>query len=106
MKGIFKNLLRFDDSITAGQLRKELQNLANQWLILILSTEDVYVVQKDSDNENRTNPLCTRCKSCKGCPICCYNALLKLNLFTDAYKSILSDLPTSCCCTVGVSSNV
>jgi len=56
-------------------------------------------VQEDSDNEleHRTNPLSITCNSCKIYPICCYKALLKLDLFTNAYKSISLDLPTSCC---------
>ena len=27
-------------------------------------------------------------ESCKNCPVCCYKVLLKLDLFTDAYKGI------------------
>ena len=34
MEELCKYLLRFDNSITAGQLRKELQNIRNLWLIL------------------------------------------------------------------------
>jgi len=100
MEELCKYLLRFDDSIIAEQLRIELQDLGNQWLTLIKrSIADAYVVQEDSDNEleHSTNPLCITCNSCETCPVCCYKALLKLNFFTDAYKSISFDLPTSCC---------
>jgi len=69
------------------------------WVTLKQSNADAYVVQEDSDNEleDSTNPLSITCNSCKPCPVCCYKALLKLNLFTDAYKSISLDLLTSCC---------
>jgi len=61
------------------------------------TTADAYVVQEDSELQHSTNPLSITCDSCKACPICCYKALLKLNLFTDAYKSISLELPISCC---------
>ena len=42
----------------------------------------------DSDSEHDRKTLSITHKSCKACPLCCYKVLLKLNLFTDAYKSI------------------
>ena len=67
MEELGKYLLRFDDSITAGQLRTELQNLGNQRRTLKQSKADAYVVQEDSDNEleHSTNPLSITCTSCK-----------------------------------------
>jgi len=56
-------------------------------------------VQEHRDNglKHSTNSLSITRNSCKACPICCYKALLKVNLVTDAYKSISLDLPTNCC---------
>jgi len=54
-----KYLLRFNGSITAGQLCIELQNLGNQWHTLEQSIADAHVLQEDSGNEleHSTNPL-------------------------------------------------
>jgi len=86
MEELGKYLLRFDDSLAAGQLRIELQNLGNQWHTSRQSIADACVVHEDSDNEleHSTNHLSITCNSCKACPICCCKALLRLNLFTDA----------------------
>ena len=89
-----KYLLRFDESITARQFRKELQNLGNQWLISKQSIADAYVVQEGSDNEleHSTSPLSITYDSCKPYPICCYKVLLQLNLFADADKGHFTGL--------------
>ena len=103
MEELHKYLLRFDDGVTAEQLRTELRSLGAQWSTLKKSIEDAYTTvscsrQKDdqdshSESEaeqdgNRKTISSSTCKSCTACPLCCYKVLLKLNLFTDAYKSI------------------
>lgn len=37
------------------------------------------------DDEEDTDVLHKQCKSCKECPVCCYQILKRYNLFTDAY---------------------
>ncbi|KAJ8022901.1 hypothetical protein HOLleu_37926 [Holothuria leucospilota] len=49
---------------------------------------DSYTLQDDSDGESEQDGVSSSSKSCKDCPLCCYKVLLKLNLLTDAYKSI------------------
>ena len=89
MEELHGRLLRFDDGITAEQLRTELQSFGQQWSTLKQSVADAYTVkeQNDSDQEQVGTTEST-CKSCKDCPLCCYKVLLQLNLLTDAYKSI------------------
>lgn len=83
-------MLRFDDGITAEQLRTELRSLGEQWSTLKQSVANAYTLQEDIEHESEEDneTLTSTCKSCKACPLCCYKVLLKLNLFTDAYKSI------------------
>ena len=52
------------------------------------SVADAYTVQESSDSESENNCNTSSKESCKECPLCCYKMLLKLNLLTDAYKSI------------------
>lgn len=93
MEELHKHLLIFDDGVTAEQLRTELRSLGELWSTLKQSVADAYSVQeesedKDSESEQDRKSLSSTCKSCKACPLCCYKVLLKLNLFTDAYKGI------------------
>ena len=94
MEELQKYLVRFDDSITAKELLTELRSLGEQWIVTLT------VNSKRSSNIFQVLVLLI-CSSCQACPLCCYKVLLKLNLFTDAHKSIvlayklLSTLPVS-----------
>ena len=90
MEQLHKHLLRFDDDVTAEKLREELRSFREQWSTLNQSISDAYTVQDYSDSEDEPDgeTSSNTCKTCKACPLCCYKVLLKLNLLTDAYKSI------------------
>ena len=81
-----KCLLRFDSRATAVNLHSQLKCLAAQWPQLKMSALEEYKVRMVGggcdDDEKDTDILN---KSCKECPVCCYQILKRYNLFTDVY---------------------
>jgi len=97
-----KVLKNFDDLITIESLRNELLSFAENWKHLKKSLPEEYIINEDihldtdDDNNdgdvdnilNNTEKMISSkmCKSCTGCSVCCYNVLLKYNLYSNAYS--------------------
>lgn len=91
MEELHKHLLRFNDDATAEELRTEFQNFVELWPTLKQSVVDVYPAENPDENHDDNDlrsDMPSTCDSCKACPLCCYKVLLKLNIFSDAYRSI------------------
>lgn len=83
-----KCLLKFDNRATTANLQSELKSLAAQWPRLkqsVLEEYKVRRVEEDPDVLEEAEVINSICKSCKDCPSCCYQILLRYNLLTDAY---------------------
>lgn len=98
---LFKALKYFDGSITIERLKNELISFAENWKDLkkVLPEEYVHTnedIVEDSDddvddtikNNNEVIMNSKFCKSCMNCSVCCYNVLLKYNLYSDAYSHL------------------
>lgn len=70
-----------------NSLSEELINFSLSWNYLKKSVDDEYNEQyfSDSENENLDKDFLKPCKTCKNCVICCYNVLIKYNLFSNSY---------------------
>lgn len=107
MEELSSVLVKFDKNATAENIRSELASFISNWDNLKLTTTDFYETKKslkiDEENyeldeldqnftieENELDEDFTieSCASCKDCSLCCYNVLLKYNLFTSTYKLI------------------
>jgi hypothetical protein len=94
-----KVLKYFDNFITIEKLRNELLSFASNWKYLKKSVPDEYIVNKDiqdtddddnDDVDNNEEKIASSkmCKSCMNCSVCCYNVLLKYNLYSNAYSNL------------------
>lgn len=76
-----------------NNLAEELITFGKSWNFLKRSVDDEYNEQSynsDSENEDleNTDDMKPCKKSCRNCVICCYNVLIKYNLFTNAYPTL------------------
>lgn len=87
----------FDDHLSENEIKiklsEELINFGRSWDFLKKSVDDEYNEQlyiSDSENEDQENTEVMKpCnKSCKNCVVCCYNVLIKYNLFSNAYPTL------------------
>lgn len=83
-------LIRFDTSATVDNLQSELKCLAGQWNRLKASHLEHYVTRTVEDGaegqeDQESSVVNLTCAFCKNCPLCCYQILHRLNVFSDAY---------------------
>ncbi|KAE8287218.1 hypothetical protein D5F01_LYC15187 [Larimichthys crocea] len=83
-------LIRFDTSATVDNLQSELKCLAGQWNRLKASHLEHYVTRTVEDGaegqeDQESSVVNLACAFCKNCPLCCYQILHRLNVFSDAY---------------------
>jgi hypothetical protein len=43
---------------------------------------------ENEENNEENNTVKLECKSCNNCVVCCYNVLIKYNLYSDAYHCL------------------
>lgn len=86
-----------DDNLSENEIKNnlsdELLNFGKSWHFLKKSVDEEYNEQSygsDSENEDlESTDVVKPCnKSCKNCVICCYNVLVKYNLFANAYPTL------------------
>lgn len=89
LQDLSRCLIKFDSSATVDNLQSELKSLASQWERLKQSPLEEYAsttVEEGTDgNKEEMKIINKSCASCKNCPLCCYQILLRFNLLTDAY---------------------
>ncbi|KAJ8375393.1 hypothetical protein SKAU_G00059730 [Synaphobranchus kaupii] len=88
-----KRLITIDSRATIENLQGELTSLASHWDRLKTSLGDTHTARIATETETESGEkeldlIHKSCASCKNCTFCCYQALLKYNLFTDAYHVI------------------
>jgi len=73
-----------------NKLCEEILSFSKSWKHLKKSVDDEYTEELylNSDTENEDEDISKPCKSCKNCSICCYNALIKYNLYLNAYPTL------------------
>jgi len=69
--------------ICYDQLRAELHSFITNWNGLKKSLPESFDMQLNEIEENneKNNTVKLECKSCKNCVLCCYNVLIKYNLY-------------------------
>jgi hypothetical protein len=90
LKKLYKVLCKFDSDISYDQLRAEFHSFIKNWNGLKKSLPESFEIQlNESENENEeNNTVQLECKSCNNCMVCCYNVLIKYNLYSDAYRCL------------------
>lgn len=92
LQDLSRCLIKFDSSATVNNLQAELQSLATQWEMLKRSPLEAYasrtVEEGPDENKEEMTIINKSCASCKNCPLCCYQILLRFNLLTDAYHHV------------------
>ncbi|XP_059901454.1 uncharacterized protein LOC132452716 [Gadus macrocephalus] len=88
LKDLSRSLIKFNNSATISNLQSELESLASQWDMLKRPPLDEYTsrtVEEGPGGDPEMEIVSKACASCKNCPLCCYQILLRFNLLTDAY---------------------
>ncbi|XP_053274770.1 uncharacterized protein LOC128436886 isoform X1 [Pleuronectes platessa] len=89
LKDLSRCLIKFNNSATISNLQSELESLASQWDMLKRPPLDEYtsrtVEEGPGGDPEEMKIVSKACASCKNCPLCCYQILLRFNLLTDAY---------------------
>ena len=88
LKDLSRCLIKFNNSATISNLQSELESLASQWDMLKRPPLDEYTsrtVEEGPGGDPEMKIVSKACASCKNCPLCCYQILLRFNLLTDAY---------------------
>ncbi|XP_025192181.1 uncharacterized protein LOC112592371 [Melanaphis sacchari] len=86
-----KVLKKFDDKLTHAKLLDEMLNFSSSWDQLKRTVPEYYEkssednIEEETSDKHGTNVEEVHCKSCMNCPHCCYNVLLKYNLYSNAY---------------------
>ncbi|KAL5236899.1 hypothetical protein ACI65C_004309 [Semiaphis heraclei] len=86
-------LKKFDDKLTHAKLLDELLNFSSTWNQLKKTVPEYYEnsseddIEEETNDKHGTNVEKVHCKSCMNCPHCCYNVLLKYNLYTQLKNS-------------------
>lgn len=73
-----------------NKLCEEILSFSKSWKHLKKSVDDEYTEELylNSDIENEDEDISKPCKTCKNCSICCYNVLIKYNLYSNAYPTL------------------
>ena len=91
--------------ITTDKIRDELFDFSTKWDALRTAVPNEYYTVSDEaceesdeitentmgdeiDDDLELEPVPIVCKSCKGCASCCFQVLLKYNLFSNAYSNL------------------
>jgi len=86
-----KVLKKFDDKLTHAKLVDEMLNFSSSWDQLKRTVPEYYEksseddIEEETSDKHGTNVEEVHCKSCMNCPHCCYNVLVKYNLYSNAY---------------------
>jgi hypothetical protein len=86
-----KILKKFDDKLIYTKLLDELLNFSSSWDQSKKTVPEYYKkcsednIEEEISDEMGSNIKEIHCKSCKNCPYCYYNVLLKYNLYSNAY---------------------
>ncbi|KAL6485944.1 hypothetical protein MHYP_G00053360 [Metynnis hypsauchen] len=92
LQDLSRCLIKFDSSATVENLQSELKSLASQWERLKQSPLEEYAtrtVEEGPDgNKEEMKMINKSCASCKNCPLCCYQILLRFNLLTGTYHHL------------------
>ncbi|VVC40033.1 Ribonuclease H-like domain,HAT, C-terminal dimerisation domain [Cinara cedri] len=74
------------------KLCEEILSFSKSWKNLKKSVDDEYIgelyINSDTENEDEDRDISKLCKTCKNCSICCYNVLIKYNLYSNAYPPL------------------
>lgn len=82
---------------TLEKLTEELKSFSANWKHLKLTVKEIYeendfVLLTDSDDpddhHDKRETACNVTSSCQNCALCCYVALLKYNLYQEAYPTL------------------
>lgn len=75
-----------------NKLSEEILSFSKSWKHLKKSVDDEYTeelyLNSDTENEDEDKDISKPCKTCKNCSICCYNTLIKYNLYSNAYPTL------------------
>lgn len=100
-------VIKFDSMATKEKLQSELLDFSSKWQRLKMSLDEEYTHAnnegQDEDaihshliTETEEQPYSTvgdqngKCKTCKNCIACCYNVLLRYNLYSLTYSSLFN----------------
>jgi len=93
-KKLYEFLCKFDSDISYDQLRAELHSFIKNWNVLKKSLPESFDMPLNEneieieENNEENNTVKLECKSCKNCVVCCYNVLIKYNLYSNAYHCL------------------
>lgn len=96
MNTLSQRLLPYYSMATTERLSEELYNFAVNWDMFKLTMDQFYMnnmlYYEDGNTDGQDAEVLPKpvsvCKSCQNCVVCCYQTIIKYNMYQGAYLSL------------------